>query len=258
MKRFIQGGLRGLTLVAVAGVVFSGSTICAAEWGNLKGRFVLDGKAPTPAKIDVTKDQDVCGKHNLADETLVVGEKGGVANVIVWVRTKDVAVHPDYTAKANEKVVLDNHNCRFEPHVLVMRNTQKLEVKNTDPVGHNTNAGLSDKPFNVIIPSGSANEMSIDKAETVPAKVTCNIHPWMIGYLLVRPDPYFAVTDKDGNFEIKNLPAGSELEFQVWQEKKGYLDKAKIGGNDAGWTRGRFKKTLKAGDNDLGEIKVSL
>ena len=50
--------------------------------------------------------------------------------------------------------------------------------------------------------------------------------------LLVRPDPYFAVSDKDGNFEIKNLPAGTELEFQVWQEKSGYVEKAKIDGKD--------------------------
>ena len=80
----------------------------------------------------------------------------------------------------------------------------------------------------------------------------------MKGWLVVPPTPYAAVSGDDGKFEIKNLPVGTELEFQAWQEKKGYLDKATINGKDAGWTKGRFKITIKPGDNDLGDIKVAL
>ena len=49
-------------------------------------------------------------------------------------------------------------------------------------------------------------------------KVGCNIHPWMGAYIVARKDPYAAVSDKDGKFEIKDLPAGKELEFRLWQE----------------------------------------
>jgi hypothetical protein len=180
-----------------------------------------------------------------------------LANVFIWVRTKDVKVAPEYEAKAKEKAVLDNHDCRFQPHALAMRNTQPLDVKNSDPMGHNTNAALVvNAPFNGIIPAGSEHDVALSAAENTPATVTCNIHPWMKAYLLVRPDPYFAVSDKDGKFEIKDLPAGKELEFQVWQEKSGNVDKAKIGGKDADWKRGRFKYTIKPGANDMGEIKL--
>jgi hypothetical protein len=258
MKKVNCLGPKILSIIAIAVACLGATTASSAEWGNLSGRFVFEGTAPTPAKINVDKDVQVCGNHNLTDESLIVGDKGGVANVVVWVRTKDISVHPDYAAAANEKVVLDNHNCRFEPHVLGMRDTQKLEVKNSDSVSHNTNAALTEKPFNVIIAANTASEVGSEKAELLPAKVTCNIHPWMTGYLLVRPDPYFAISDKDGKFEIKNLPAGSEIEFQVWHEKSGYVTKAKVDGKDAGWTRGRFKKTIKPGNNDLGDIKVSL
>lgn len=232
-------------------------TARAEDWGTLTGRFVFDGKAPAAEKITVNKDQEVCGKHPLNDESLVVDDKGGLANVFVWVRTKDMKVAPSYDAKAKDKVVLDNHECRFEPHALAMRNTQQLEVKNSDSVGHNTNAALvSNAPFNGIIPAGKESDFTLSMAENTPATVTCNIHPWMKGYLLVRPDPYFAVSGKDGKFEIKDLPVGKELEFQVWQEKAGNVAKASIGGKDAGWNKGRFKYTIKPGANDLGEIKL--
>lgn len=229
----------------------------AAEWGTLKGRFVYDGAKPTAAKITPTKDVEVCSQHQLYDESLVVGDDGGLSNVVVYVRTKGVDVHPDYASSQSGAVELDNKDCRFAPHVIGVRTGQPLEIKNSDPVGHNTNASLTiNPPFNVIIPSGGSTTQNLKSAELLPAPVSCNIHPWMKGWLLVRPDPYFAISAEDGTFEIKNLPAGKELEFQVWQEKSGYVQNAKIDGKDAGWKRGRFKMTIKPGDNDLGEIKL--
>ena len=249
-----------LTTIALIAFVGFGSAVRdgrADDWGTLSGRFIFDGKAPAPEAITPNKDLEVCGKHPLVDESLVVGPDGGLANVFVWVRTKNVKVAPEYEKTAKDKVVLDNHNCRFEPHALAMRTTQQLEVKNADPVAHNTNADLQvNAPFNGIIPAGSSNDMTLAAAETVPAKISCNIHPWMLGYLLVRPDPYFAVSDKDGKFQIKDLPAGTELEFQVWHEKPAYVKKASIDGKDAGWKNGRFKYTIKPGENNLGDIKL--
>jgi hypothetical protein len=194
----------------------------------------------------------------VVDESLVVGDKGGLANVVIWVRgPKDVKVHPDYAKTAKDKVTLDNQHCRFQPHVTTMRTSQPLEVKNSDPFAHNTNiAGVANSLPNQVIPANSSDTKAVALPENLPVGVTCNIHGWMKGWLLVRSDPYFAVSDKDGNFEIKNLPAGTELEFQVYQEKTGYVQKAKIDGKDAGWVRGRFKMKIKPGDNDLGEVKL--
>jgi hypothetical protein len=219
-------------------------------WGTLRGRFVYDGAAPAATPINVTKDLNVCGKHNLVDESLEVGENGGLANVVVYVRTKGVKVNPEYAKAAKSDVVLDNKNCRFEPHILPMLVTQTLVIKNSDPIAHNTNsAPIGDQAFNPIIPGGAEAKETLKKVQAIPQPVACNIHPWMKAYVLPRDDPYFAVSKPDGTFEIKDLPTG-ELDFQAWQEKVGYL-------KAPGWTNGRFKMTIKPGDNDLGTIKLS-
>ena len=78
----------------------------------------------------------------------------------------------------------------------------------------------------------------------------------MGGYLVVRKDPYAAVSDTDGKFTIKDLPVGKELEFALWERRTpAYLKNATFKGGKAD-AHGRFKIKLKPGDNDLGDIKV--
>jgi hypothetical protein len=247
MKR-IRLALTICTLVALA---ICGSSTASAQWGTLKGKFVYDAAAPSPTKLNPDKDVQVCGQHQLVDESLVVGSDGGIANIVIFVRTKGVKVHPDYEKAANEKVTCDNKGCRFEPHILPVRLTQTLVLKNSDPIGHNSNLQpIGDTPTNPLIPGGGAAEYKFTKSQNIPVPVTCNIHPWMKGYLMPRDNPYVAISAADGTFELKNLPA-EELEFQVWHENPGFL------AAQPAWEKGRFKQTIKAGDNDLGTIKVA-
>jgi hypothetical protein len=226
------------------------------EWGTLTGRIVYDGKAPAPAPIDTAKDP-AC-KAKLETENLVVGPDGGLANAVIMLRTKNVKVHPDYEATANDEKKLDNKDCRFEPHVQVVRLSQKLMLTNSDPTGHNSNlAPLLNTAINPILAAGGEPvPYKFTAEEAVPVKVGCNIHPWMGAWVVARKDPYAAVTDKDGNFTIKDLPAGKELEFRLWQESAGYLKNATFKGGKAD-VRGTFKLKIKPGENNLGDIKVS-
>lgn len=248
-------------LVLISGVCLALSgpkTVCAAEWASLKGRFVFDGDAPVPEKITADKDVEVCGKHNLINEEVVVSESKGLANVVIFVRSKNVTVHPDLVdgSKA-EPVVLDNKDCRFEPHVGFVQTDQKLTIKNSDPVGHNSNiATMKNSPSNSLIPSSGSSDITFGRDEAIPAAVTCNIHPWMKAYLVIRPNPYGAVSDENGNFVIENLPVGEELEFQLWHEKGGYLDEFKIGGKETKAKRGRIDFTVEDGGTDLGNIEI--
>jgi len=246
-----------LIAVVVACVVVSSAA--ADEWGTLKGRFVLGGDAAAPAPLVIDKDVQICGNHNLVNEELVVGEGKGVANVVVFVRDKKVKVKPELEAAAKEaKPVLDNRNCRFEPHVLFVQAGQELTIKNSDAAGHNSNiATVKNAPSNNLIPANGEVKAKFTAEEAVPAQVTCNIHPWMKGWIVVRDNPYAAVSKADGSFEIADLPA-EEVELQFWHEKAGYLGEMTINKKKETVKKGRMKKAIKAGDNDMGEIVLDV
>lgn len=239
-------------LAAALMAVGYATTAGAADWGDLKGRFVYDGDIPKLETIDTSKEP-LCGKHDVHNEELVVNEEDkGIKDVVIYVSSKKVKVHPDYEKTAKDKVVMDNKHCRFEPHVLPMRLSQTLELHNSDPFSHNSNlAPFGDIPTNPLISEGGMVTYQFHKVQKLPVPVSCNIHGWMKGYIVVRDDPYVAVSDEHGDFELKNLPA-EELEFTVWQEKSGWLGAGK------GWSKkGVFKHKIKAGENVLGVVKVS-
>ncbi len=159
-------------------------------------------------------------------------------------------------ASASKDVVLDNKDCRFEPHVVVMTTKQKLEIKNSDPVGHNSNVAMQTNPSpNPIIPAGQSVEIDLPKEESVPGKVGCNIHPWMGAWVIVRNDPYAAASNKDGVLTLKDLPAGQELEFQLWQERVGSLKDVEAPGIKVD-SKGRFKLKLTPDEDRKLEFKV--
>jgi len=235
-----------LAALGVTLVLFSGAT-AQAQWGNLKGQFIYDGKPPAPQKLNVAKEP-MCVAHNPIDEALLVDPKGGIKDVVVYVRSKNVKVNPSL-ANPPAQVELDNKNCRFEPHVLPMLVSQTLLVKNDDPFSHNSNVSeLGGAGTNPLLPAAGSATYKYSRPSVAPQPVTCNIHPWMKAYVLPRDNPYFAVSTADGTFEIKDLPVG-KIEFQAWQEKSGYVD-------TKAWPKGRFTYDIKDGDNDLGVIKL--
>jgi hypothetical protein len=94
----------------------------------------------------------------------------------------------------------------------------KIAMQSSDPVNHNVNVKLSKLKLNLTIsPGTSAPPLVLKNEENRPGDVVCDIHSWMKAYIMVVGSPYFAVTDSNGNFEIKNLPAGTQ-NVVVWQE----------------------------------------
>ena len=175
---------------------------------------------------------------------------GGLANVVIYLRSKVDEVHESYDASADAEVELANKNCRFVPHIVLIRLSQTLLVTSYDPKGHNTNCQpLADEGFNPTVTIDSPYRHQFMRRQNIPVPTNCNIHPWMGCHVLIRDNPYMAVTGPDGTFTIKNLPAG-KWEFQAWHEKSGYLA---VGD----WTRGRFEHGVQPDEsNDLGTIRV--
>lgn len=231
-------------------------------WATLRGRFTFDGTAPTMAPYSVTKDQATCtigGKAPLQETLLVDSGSGGIKNVAVYLREAS-RVHESAQANA-ENVLYDQKECIFLTHVCALKVGQTLDIKNSDNVGHNTNIAGKKNTFNQTIPAGATIAYKVQKEEATPAPVNCSIHPWMIGYLLPRPDGYFAVTAADGSFEIANLPAGEKLDIQIWHESAagpgGALVVTSPEAKALGWTnKGRLSITLQPDEVKEVEIKV--
>lgn len=243
--------LRHNILTLLCASLVSATFATTATAGDLTGKFVYDGPVPEAMRLQITKDVEYFGKLGLVDESLALGENAGIANVVIYVRTRDVPI-TDAAKDVPETVVLDNKGGRFAPHVLPLwLDKQAVVLKNSDPVAHNSNIQpLGDAGVNPLIPADAEISHKFNRAQSIPIPVGCNIHPWMKAYVLPRDNPYVAVSNLDGTFTLPNLPEGMELEFQVWQEKAGYLVAKPE------WTRGRFNMTIKTGKNDMGTIKV--
>lgn len=246
--------------VAVVAIVAAGVSAQAADWGTIKGKFVFKGDVK-PEKIVPNKDTEYCSKHELVDESVVIGDGGELANVFVYLnagRGKKVDVHPDFKASAEPKV-LDNHFCRFEPHAMTLWTADKLEIRNSDDgIGHNTNASMlfANPKFNEQVTGGAPIVKEFTKSESYPSKVACNVHPWMNAYVLIRDNPYMAVSAADGTFEIKNVPAGKH-DFAFWHEAKGNLKDLKVGKEKAD-RKGQLEIEVPAGETvDLGVIEIT-
>ena len=252
-RRFISGTAAGLAtgLAAPAFVKAAGSD----KWADLAGRLVYDGAAPERKKLKVDKDVECCGKFDIRDETLMVGEDGGLANVFVYVRSRRVEICPELEETVDNQVLLDNRNCIFIPHCMtIWTDKQEYRIVNSDPVAQNVAfSPLGDVPANIILPPPPADAAEATwkfrRSQSVPVPIACNYHPWESGYILPRENPYVAISAIDGTFRIPKLPA-DDLEFQVWHERVGYLATPE-------WSKGRFEMSVKPGVNDLGTIKLA-
>lgn len=222
-----------------------------AQWGDLVGRFVYDGPAPERKKLKVDKDIDCCGKFDIRDESLMVGKEGALANVFVYLRTRGAAICPELAESTEKRVKLDNRDCIFVPHVhLLWLGKQEFYTVNSDPVAQNIAINPpGDTPVNVILPVGKDAVIKFNRAQMQPQPIYCNYHPWESAHILIRENPYMAVSGVDGTFRIAKLPLG-KWDFQIWQERAGYLAVP-------GWPKGRCQVTIKRGTNDLGTIKIA-
>lgn len=247
----------GLLLALVCGSMIATAALADEGWGTLRGKLVLKGAPPEPLKLDLGKDNYCCDAEP-KDQSLVLDESQAIANVVIYLRPprgEKLAVHPDYEKAADKPVELDNKGCAFEPHVVAVRTGQPLVLKNTDPVGHSVKAELGDESFNFMLSAEGDQQLEFEEAQRLPRPISCSIHPFMRGWIVVRDDPYMTISAKDGTFEIKNLPAG-EHEIQFWHERPGYLKNCKSDAAELD-RRGRVKVSITPGEEtDLGTIEV--
>jgi plastocyanin len=230
--------LKSLFITISSAALLVGSACILAGWApadapsSVKGTVKFEGTAPKGVRIDMSQDP-ICSKAHptpATTEDFVVGGDGGLANVVVYVSDGLTTQNSQPPA---QPVQLEQKGCQYKPHVLAMQAGQKLDVVNSDETTHNIHPTPNDnREWNMTQPHGMPLEQTFAREE-VAIPVKCNVHPWMKGYIAVLKHPYFAVSDKNGNFEIKDLPPGTYT-ITAWQEKMPpQMQKVTVGAGEA-------------------------
>lgn len=190
--------------------------------GTVSGVVSFNGTPPAPKKIDTSADP-VCGQKNpnlSTDDTVVTD--GKLANTFVYIKEgtveggKKIA---DYSwATPTTAVQLDQNGCHYVPHVLGVQVNQKLSITNSDATQHNIHPTPKLNPeWNQTQANGAAPIEKTFARPEVLIPVKCNQHPWMKAYIGVMRTPFYAVSAKDGAFEIKDVPPG-KYTVVAWRE----------------------------------------
>lgn len=244
----------------------------AKSRGTIKGQVVFVGDMPDFAadtkalqdKIDKNKDKDHClmgasDEEKSQYEWRIDPETKGVENVFVWLAPPEgyyFQLDNNDKKPADMEKVIDQPHCAFIPHAQVLFPSyfdgqkqvptgQAVTIKNSAPMSHNSHYKGGGLDKNEIIPSGGKIDKLKFKLDKSPITVTCEIHAWMKAYMRTFDHPFATVTDKMGNFEIKNVPLDVDLQVVAWHEAAGYLE---------GGASGQ-KKKLKDGDTIKLEAK---
>jgi len=133
-----------------------------------------------------------------------------LANAVVWLEAPNPPVVP-----AARRIVLDQRNLTFSPHVLVVRVGTVVDFPNNDRVFHNVFSFRDGKRFDLgMYPVGTMRQVRFDKPGL--SRIFCNIHPQMAAYVVVVDTPYFASADRNGAFAIAEVPVGTYT-YRAWR-----------------------------------------
>lgn len=193
-----------------------------ATAGMVAGTIHFSGNAPTPIVIDMAQDP-ACSEATKTPNTTeqYVVHDGRLANVFIYV--KDGLGNRIYMP-SKTPIVLDQKGCRYIPHVIGVMVGQPVEFRNSDRTMHNVHiippGSEYSAGFDISQPPMAGTEQHIFHTTGLMIPIRCNNHPWMEAFLNVVKNPFFAVSDAEGKFEIHGLPPGTYTLVAV-QEKLG-------------------------------------
>ena len=197
------------------------------EVGRIVGRVRLEGHFEKPGPLPVYKNRDFCGSQ-VPNESLLVSPQGGLKNVVLIISGARKVTRENQP----KNLVLDNKNCAFDPHVQVAPVGSEILLLNSDPILHDVHARLgSETLFNEGLPTWRQVKKRLTRTGIIA--IHCEVlHTWMSAYIVVTASPYFGVTDKEGEFVIEGVPAGTH-KIEVWHEKLGTQSKTvSVGAGD--------------------------
>lgn len=183
--------------------------------GSVSGKVTATGNVPKPEKVEVNKDNSVCGNEKTLED-VQAGSGGELANAVVWID----GINSGKAWSDGNQGAVDQKECHYTPHVQVLANGASLDVINSDPILHNIHAYSGEETlFNIAQPM-KGQKTTKKLTATGPVHFKCDVHSWMSAYVFVATTPYFAVTKPDGSFSIGDVPPGNYT-LKVWHGKLG-------------------------------------
>jgi plastocyanin len=175
-----------------------------ATAASVSGTVHFSGAVPKITKIDMSMDPGCRGENQ--SESYVVND-GKLANVVVYV--KEGLKAPYVRLSFAQPLTIDQKGCKYIPHVAAVMVGDTVRFTNSDPATHNIHPSPTNNPkWNESqMPTSPVITKTFANPEMM-MPIQCNQHPWMRMYLSILPNPVFAVTDTNGNFEITGLPPG--------------------------------------------------
>jgi len=194
----------------------------AVENGGTIRVFAKLSQATEVQQFPLNKDQAGCGHPSMSSERCLFDPRTlGLSNCIASLT--DIQKGKDFEGELAEKgrlVTYDHKQCRYLPHVLLMRTGQQAQLRNSDGVEHNVHGYFKgETKFNEMISSNSTLPPGDSTILTQPGlyPVKCDIHYWMTGYIQTIRHPYHAISGADGRCELTNVPPG-QYRIGCWHE----------------------------------------
>jgi len=192
------------------------SAVTVSNGGTISGTVKWTGAKPQPVTLPITKNPDICapnGQKTRDLERIIIAPDGGVENTVLYLKdiTKGKAMDlPEVRRSLNQK------NCRYIPHIMLVPKGDNLTMVSSDPILHNihmTGVELYNIPFPIAdhpvkrpFPRDGVTDLKCDAG-----------HVWMNSVVLTVDHPYYAITDEHGNFKLTNVPAGTYT-IEAWHE----------------------------------------
>ena len=199
---------------------------------TIKGKVTWKGDIPKLPPITVFKHMDKCGQEVVNPALVINPTNRGVKFTAVYLekvatgkvlpeKKKKIKVNDVRTLHAGQDITQrpESQLCNFEEHVFAFVTTRKIGMYNMENLLHNPHAFGSNGATLFNVPLPDRNRMSTKRVKRVKGinRYQCDTHVHMNGWMVGLPHPYFSVTDKDGNYEMTDVPDGN-YNMIVWHE----------------------------------------